>query len=70
MPIYDYVCRACGKEFEVLVMGGAKPKCPECQGEDLAKQMSTFAHKSGGTFSSSGGSGCGSCTSSNCDTCH
>ncbi len=74
MPLFDFICRACGKEFEALVMGSSKPHCPECQSEDLQKQMSVFARRSGGDSSSSGssgsGSGCSSCSSSSCSTCH
>ena len=74
MPLFDFICRSCGREFEVLVMGSSKPKCPECQSEDLQKQMSVFAHRSSGDSSSSGGSGtgsgCSSCSSSNCSSCH
>ena len=74
MPLFDFVCRSCGNEFEALVMGSSKPRCPECNSEDLAKQMSVFAHRTGGESSSSGssgsGSGCGGCTSSNCSSCH
>lgn len=72
MPIYDFICRACKKKFEILVMGSTKPRCPKCQSTDLAKQMSTFAHKRGSSSAAGGGSGsgCGSCSSSNCKTCH
>ena len=31
MPIYEYVCKKCGKEFEVLVFNkDEKPECPAC----------------------------------------
>ncbi len=74
MPLFDFICRSCGKEFEALVMGSSKPQCPECKSGDLEKQMSVFAHRSSGGGSSSsdsgGGSGCSSCSSSDCSSCH
>ncbi|OGQ98502.1 MAG: FmdB family transcriptional regulator [Deltaproteobacteria bacterium RIFOXYD12_FULL_57_12] len=74
MPLYDYVCRACGKEFELLVLGGETPACPACQSKDLAKQMSVCAHRSKGGSTAGGssgaGSGCAGCSSSNCSSCH
>lgn len=32
MPIYDYECRACGKQHEILqsILEGRKRKCPSC----------------------------------------
>ena len=73
MPLYDFICRACGREFETLVMGSSRPECPECGSEDLQKQMSVFAHKSKGDSGASGGAGSGSncsgCSSSNCGSC-
>ena len=35
MPIYEYECQQCGRHFEALVRGTAKPACPSCQGTDL-----------------------------------
>ncbi|MFC1837183.1 zinc ribbon domain-containing protein [Thermodesulfobacteriota bacterium] len=73
MPLFDFICRSCGKEFEALVMGNSKPSCPDCKSEDLQKQMSVFAHRSSGessSGSSGSGSGCSSCSSSSCSTCH
>ena len=44
MPIYDYQCRTCGKEFEGLVRPqDAPPQCPACHGADLEKLLSAFA---------------------------
>ncbi len=44
MPLYDYHCRACGHEFEVLVRPGDEGlACPSCKGRDLEKLLSTFA---------------------------
>jgi putative FmdB family regulatory protein len=30
VPIYEYVCKSCGHEFEKLVRGGKEPVCPSC----------------------------------------
>lgn len=44
MPLYDYLCRGCGHEFEALVRaGGDAPACPECHSADLERLLSTFA---------------------------
>jgi putative FmdB family regulatory protein len=44
MPIYEYECTSCGKEFEVLVRNAStKPECPGCSGSDLRKKMSVPA---------------------------
>jgi putative FmdB family regulatory protein len=49
MPIFDYRCRACAREFEALVMGSSTPSCPACQSQDLEKLLSLPAVKSSGT---------------------
>jgi putative FmdB family regulatory protein len=43
MPIYEYACKSCGREFETLVRGGTAPDCPDCHSTDLAKKLSVFA---------------------------
>ena len=44
MPLYDFQCRACGHEFEVLVRpGDAGLACPSCKGRDIERLLSTFA---------------------------
>ena len=40
MPIYEYLCDACGKGFEWLVRSGEEPKCPACGAQRLTKQLS------------------------------
>ena len=40
MPIFEYECRACGREFEQLVRSGDVPACPDCKSEDLEKLLS------------------------------
>jgi putative FmdB family regulatory protein len=47
MPIYEYVCRACGQESEQLVRASDTPLCPSCASEDLEKRLSVFAPQSG-----------------------
>ena len=71
MPIFEFCCDKCGREFEELVMSSSeKISCPECKSEDVKKLMSTASFKSSGNFSSSTGSSCSGCTSSNCSSCH
>ena len=30
MPMFDFVCTACGNKFEELVFGDESPACPQC----------------------------------------
>ena len=43
MPIYEYACEACGREFEKLVRSGETPACPQCESTRLHKRLSVFA---------------------------
>lgn len=53
MPIYEYACRDCRHEFEILhkVGEGRKRKCPECGGrlEKLVSRTS-FQLRGGGWY--------------------
>ena len=50
MPIFEYSCRACRHEFEVLVRpGSGTPTCPKCQSQELEKLLSAPAIKSDST---------------------
>lgn len=43
MPIYEYRCRACGNQFEYLVLPTTPgPTCPSCQSRELEKLVSLF----------------------------
>jgi putative FmdB family regulatory protein len=72
MPIYEYTCKRCGKEFEMLVFKEDNPVCPDCGAEDPVKRMSSFGFSVGNSFKSSAtgsGSSCATCGSSNCSSC-
>ena len=73
MPIFEYVCTACGEDFEELIIGsGSDVKCPKCGSSEAQKKMSAFAFKAGYKFvgtGKKGSSSCDGCTSSSCDTC-
>ena len=50
MPIFEYACKSCGKDFETLVRPGSPaPSCPACQSTELEKLISTPAIKSEST---------------------
>ncbi|MDA3789601.1 MAG: zinc ribbon domain-containing protein [Desulfobacula sp.] len=42
MPIFEYQCNQCKKEFEKLVFTGEDKNisCPECKSKDVGKKMS------------------------------
>ncbi|HEU5323195.1 MAG TPA: zinc ribbon domain-containing protein [Methylomirabilota bacterium] len=47
MPIYEYRCRACGKDFEKYVPGpSAAVACPACAGGDITRKLSVFGLRS------------------------
>ena len=45
MPIFEYKCADCGKNFEAIVIGSREPECPSCSSKHLDQQLSTFAVK-------------------------
>ena len=66
MPLYEYLCRDCDREIEVLVRyESEKPACPDCGGGKLMKLLSVPAARVGSspendpTPPGSCGSGCG-----------
>ncbi len=78
MPIYEYFCDKCHKEFEELVFGDELPNCPHCGVARCQKLMSRPCLHRGGasgdgsmaTSASSSSSKCGGCSGGNCATCH
>jgi putative FmdB family regulatory protein len=62
MPIFEYVCQECHYEFEALVFGREKAKCPKCESKKLTPQLSVFAVSAKGSASAPSSTGaCGSC---------
>jgi len=47
MPIFDFACRDCQKEFEILLRSGEMPRCPSCAGQHLDKLLSVPANPRG-----------------------
>ena len=48
MPILEYKCKQCEKDFERLVFLGEEEgvSCPECKSNDVAKKMSASSFMS------------------------
>lgn len=65
MPIYEYACADCGKEFEALVRSGSTPECPACHSTHLEKQLSVFATTATQDAAPAMPSPCGSCGNPN-----
>lgn len=62
MPIYEYACQSCGREFEALVRSDTVPECPACHSTQLEKQLSVFATSTAGADKAAAMAGpCGSC---------
>jgi putative FmdB family regulatory protein len=50
MPIREYMCRACGQQFERLILPSSPaPACAACGATDLERLISAPAVKSEGT---------------------
>jgi putative FmdB family regulatory protein len=63
MPLFEFACRDCGRQFEYLTRAGETPRCPSCDSLALEKQLSVFAVAAGGSkasFASVPGP-CGAC---------
>jgi putative FmdB family regulatory protein len=49
MPIFEYHCKGCEHDFELLVLKGTTIACPQCQSGDLERLLSIPAVKSDST---------------------
>ena len=51
MPVYDYVCRTCGHEFQVVERMSDHDKaphpCPECKSEEVERVLAGVFVKTG-----------------------
>jgi putative FmdB family regulatory protein len=52
MPLYEFRCRRCEAQFELLVRSGSEPACPSCTATDLERILSMFAVSSEATRAS------------------
>jgi putative FmdB family regulatory protein len=71
MPLFNFLCKSCEADNEILVRGSEKPTCPTCGSTQLVKQAAAVAVKttgkrrevapiqaSGGGHCCGGGCGC------------
>jgi putative FmdB family regulatory protein len=67
MPLFEYACRTCAHQFELLVRSSEVPACPACHGTALERKLSVFAAQRGLTAGPRTGVGprepgpCGAC---------
>jgi putative FmdB family regulatory protein len=53
MPIFEYRCSGCSREFEQLVRTGDTPACPSCGSTSLERLLSMVSMSSEGTRAAS-----------------
>jgi putative FmdB family regulatory protein len=70
MPIYEYSCNSCGKDFEKLVFGSQAVECPGCGSIEVKKKLSIFGMSGVEKPFAGTSSGCTSCSKSTCSSCH
>lgn len=47
MPLYEFHCKKCEQDFELLMGSNDKPKCPDCGNPRVEKLFSVPAAHSG-----------------------
>ena len=61
MPIYTYVCKECGENFDLLILAASEsvePKCRKCGSKNVEKTVSSFSVGNSTGKSSSSGLNC------------
>jgi putative FmdB family regulatory protein len=48
LPLFDFLCGACGNRFEELTVAGAVPPCPACGSEVVQRVYSPIAERGPG----------------------
>jgi putative FmdB family regulatory protein len=73
MPIYEYICRDCKNEFEVIrsmSQADVPIACAACGGENIKRKLSLFFAESGGkAVAGTSAPACGSCAGGDCAGC-
>ena len=74
MPIYEYHCNNCDRDFEYLVFGKEDPVCPLCNKRQVIRLLSEcgFVSKGRGgetVKASAATSSCSGCTATSCSSC-
>jgi len=69
MPLYEYTCRKCKRDFELLIRSDETPQCPDCGSRKLDKLLSVTAAHVGSAASAlpiCGAPAMGACGRSEC----
>jgi len=70
VPVYEYRCKHCQKEFEKYIAGATTAvACPTCQSPDVMRKLSVFGLKTAPAVASSAMSSGGGCCGGGC-ACH
>jgi putative FmdB family regulatory protein len=43
MPLYEYACKKCDHDFEMLVFDGEEVECPKCRARAVERRLSVPA---------------------------
>ncbi len=71
MPVYEYTCQACQRDFELLVKGpSTEIACPQCHSQELKKRISSFNSSTSSNQPEMAPGGCGRCGSSTPGMCN
>ena len=69
MPIFEYICKDCGRPFEKIVPRyDSLADCAHCSSPNVEKQISVFA-VTGSSSNESSDAGCGRCGASQPGMC-
>lgn len=63
MPMYEYVCSSCARQFEEIVTANSVPRCPTCDTAHVERVLFSrvAVGKSGGEPAQASAAGCGRC---------
>jgi putative FmdB family regulatory protein len=62
MPLFEYACKSCDHQFEVLVRTtNETPECPSCHSTSLERRLSVFAAHTGGAAARMNAPAAGAC---------
>jgi putative FmdB family regulatory protein len=70
MPVYEYRCDACGKDFErYLATAATAVACPTCASGDIKRKLSVVRFRNDGTVATAAMPAGGGCCGGGCG-CH